>query len=108
MSLDRSYDPDDAPEVAKKKPSGHGGWRPGAGRKPTLDDPVSFTGEIERADMVVLEAISEERGVSIASLALASKITTRAAASPSTLLMPTSYIARPKTAHPQQAESFGR
>ena len=68
MNLDRSCDPDDAPEVAKKKPGGHGGWRPGAGRKPTLDNPVSFTGEIERSDMVVLEAISEERGVSIASL----------------------------------------
>ena len=66
--LDKSYEPQHAPDMAKKKPSGRGGWRPGAGRKPTLHDPVSFTGERERADMDVLEAIAEQRGVSIASL----------------------------------------
>ena len=54
--------------MAKKKPSGRGGWRPGSGRKPTLHDPVSFTGEIERADMDVLGEIAEKREVSIASL----------------------------------------
>ncbi len=55
-------------DVTARKPSGRGGWRPGAGRKPTLRDPVSFTGEIERPDMDALEAIAEERGVSVASL----------------------------------------
>jgi hypothetical protein len=45
-----------------------GGWRPGAGRKPTLRDPISFTGSVERADMDALEAIAEEKGVSVASL----------------------------------------
>ena len=45
-----------------------GGWRPGAGRKPTLRDPVSFTGDIERPDMDALEAIAEKRGTSVASL----------------------------------------
>jgi hypothetical protein len=46
-----------------------GGWRPGAGRKPRLQDPVSFTCELERADVEFLETIAEERGgVSIGSL----------------------------------------
>jgi predicted DNA-binding ribbon-helix-helix protein len=45
-----------------------GGRRPGAGRKPTLDNPVSFTGDIERADMNALEEIAEMRGTSVASL----------------------------------------
>ena len=66
--LDKSYESEHAADMAKKKPSGRGGWRPGAGRKPTLHDPVSFTGELERADMDVLEAIADQRGVSIASL----------------------------------------
>ena len=55
--------------VARRKVKGTwGGWRPGAGRKPTLKDPVSFTGELERADVDYLERISEKRGVSVASL----------------------------------------
>ena len=46
-----------------------GGWRPGAGRKRTLKNPVSFTCELERADVESLEAIAEERGgVSVGSL----------------------------------------
>jgi hypothetical protein len=45
-----------------------GGRRPGAGRKPTLSDPVSFTGDIERADMNALEEIAEIRHTSVASL----------------------------------------
>ncbi len=45
-----------------------GGWRPRAGRKPTLRDPVSFTGDIESADMDALLAIAAEREVSVASL----------------------------------------
>ena len=56
-------------EVTARKTKGTlGGWRPGAGRKPTLKDPVSFTGDIERPDMDALEAVAEERGVSVASL----------------------------------------
>ena len=66
--LDESEEPDYSSNVAKRKPSGLGGWRPGAGRKPSLRDPVSFTGELESADVDVLATIAEERGVSIASL----------------------------------------
>jgi hypothetical protein len=56
-------------DVARRKVKGTwGGWRPGAGRKPTLKDPISFTGELERADVDYLAKISEKRGVSVASL----------------------------------------
>lgn len=56
-------------DVARRKVKGTwGGWRPGAGRKPTLKDPVSFTGDFERADVDFLEAIAIKRGVSVASL----------------------------------------
>jgi hypothetical protein len=55
--------------VARRKVKGTwGGWRPGAGRKPTLKNPVSFTGDLEMADVDYLEAIAEKRGVSVASL----------------------------------------
>ena len=55
--------------VANRTTKGtRGGWRPGAGRKPTLKDPVSFTGELERADVDALQGIADEREVSIASL----------------------------------------
>ncbi len=39
-----------------------------AGRKPMLKDPISFTGELERADVDFLEKIAEKRDVSVASL----------------------------------------
>ncbi len=56
-------------DVGRRKIKGTwGGWRPGAGRKPTLKDPVSFTGELESADVDYLEKIAEKRGVSVASL----------------------------------------
>ncbi len=56
-------------DVARRKVKGTwGGWRPGAGRKPTLKDPISFTGELERADVDYLEKIAEKRGASVASL----------------------------------------
>lgn len=58
----------DVSMAARKTKGTWGGWRPGAGRKPTLRDPVSFTGDIEKADMDALEAIAEERGVSVAAL----------------------------------------
>ena len=54
--------------TARKTKGTLGGWRPGAGRKPILKDAVSFTGDIEKADAEALEAIAEERGVSVASL----------------------------------------
>lgn len=55
--------------MARRKVKGTwGGWRPNAGRKPTLKDPVSFTGELERADVDYLEKIAEKRGASVASL----------------------------------------
>jgi hypothetical protein len=55
--------------VARRKVKGTwGGWRPGAGRKPTLKDPVSVTCDVERADVDSLAAIGIKRGVSVASL----------------------------------------
>ena len=55
--------------VARRKIKGTwGGWRPGAGRKPTLKDPVSFTGDLERADVDFLEKIARKNNVSVASL----------------------------------------
>ncbi len=56
-------------DVGRRKIKGTwGGWRPGAGRKPTLKDPVSFTGDLERADVDYLETIASKRNVSVASL----------------------------------------
>ncbi len=56
-------------DVARRKVKGTwGGWRPGAGRKPTLTEPISFTGDLERADVDYLEAIASKRNVSVASL----------------------------------------
>ena len=56
-------------DVARRKTKGTwGGWRPGAGRKRTLEDPVSITADLERADVDFLEKIAEKRGVSVASL----------------------------------------
>ena len=56
-------------DVARRKVKGTwGGWRPGAGRKPTLKDPISFTGELERADVEALQEIAKERGVSVSTL----------------------------------------
>ena len=55
--------------VGRRKIKGTwGGWRPGAGRKPTIKDPISFTGDLERADVDYLEVIAEKRDVSVASL----------------------------------------
>ena len=54
--------------ASRKKKSTWGGRRPGAGRKPVLNDPVHYTGDIERAEIEALEEIAEKRGVSVASL----------------------------------------
>ena len=56
-------------DVAARKTKGTlGGWRPGAGRKPELRDPVRFTLDFEGRDFAFLKAIAEERGVSVASV----------------------------------------
>ena len=56
-------------DVARRKVKGTwGGWRPGAGRKPVLKDPVTTTADLERADVDFLEAIASKRDVSVASL----------------------------------------
>ena len=54
--------------AARKKASGLGGWRPGAGRKRIVQDPVRLSIDHERPDVEALEAIAEERGVSVAHL----------------------------------------
>ena len=54
--------------VGARKKKTWGGARPGSGRKPVLDDPVTFASELERAEVDALKAIAEERGVSVASL----------------------------------------
>jgi hypothetical protein len=54
--------------AARRKASGRGGWRPGAGRKPELEDPVSVTIDLERPQAERLRAIADDRGVSLASL----------------------------------------
>ena len=57
------------PPVAARKTKGTwGGWRPGAGAKPQLKDPVSITLDIERPRRARLQRIAEKRGVSVASL----------------------------------------
>ncbi len=68
LPLDNQLDSGQNPEVPRRRKGKRGGWRPGAGRKPILDDPVSFTGSFERAEMDALDEIAEERGVSVASL----------------------------------------
>ena len=56
-------------DVARRKVKGTwGGWRPGAGRKRVLKDPVATTADLERADVDFLEAIAHRRNVSVASL----------------------------------------
>lgn len=48
--------------------SGHGGARPGAGRKRLLRDPVHRLLDLERADYAALRALSRKRGVAVAVL----------------------------------------
>jgi len=54
--------------AARSEKAAWGGHREGAGRKPRLSDGVSFTGELERADVEVLREIAKERGVSVSTL----------------------------------------
>ena len=56
-------------DVPRRKIKGTwGGWRPGAGRKSVLKDPVTTTADLERADVDFLEEIASKRNVSVASL----------------------------------------
>jgi hypothetical protein len=54
--------------VAAGRKGTWGGRRAGAGRKPTLREPVSFTGDLEQSDLQALAEIAEQRGVSVAAL----------------------------------------
>ena len=54
--------------AARKKASGLGGWRPGAGRKRIVQDPIRLSIDHERPDVEALEAIAEAQGVSVARL----------------------------------------
>ena len=54
--------------TVRKSKGKRGGKRPGAGRPPTLNDPVRFILTIERTEIDALEAIAQERDQSIASL----------------------------------------
>jgi hypothetical protein len=54
--------------AGRKKASGRGGWRPGAGRKPVFEDSVDRTLRFERRDLEMLEAMATERGVTTADL----------------------------------------
>ncbi len=52
----------------RKSKGKRGGKRPGAGRPPTLKDPVRFIMSFERTEIEALEEIAQERDQSIASL----------------------------------------
>ncbi len=52
----------------RRKARGQGGWRPGAGRKPELEDAVSVTLHLERPQIERLREIAEAKDVSVASL----------------------------------------
>lgn|GEM_PF-4070780 len=51
--------------MARRKTKGSwGGWRPKAGRKPELVNPVRFTVDIEGQDFTALEALAAKDGIS--------------------------------------------
>ncbi len=49
--------------AGRKKASGLGGWRPGAGRKREIQDPVRITVDLEREDLAALDSAAARRGV---------------------------------------------
>jgi hypothetical protein len=56
----------DAEQVTRKqRPSGWGGARPGAGRKPALKDARRVTFDLESSDFERLRKIAERDGVSV-------------------------------------------
>ena len=57
------------PTVPRRKTKGTlGGWRPGAGRKPILRDPVRFTLDLEREHLEALKAMAAEAGVTVSEM----------------------------------------
>ncbi len=54
--------------AVQKKKGSWGGRRPGAGRKPVLEDPVSVTLDLEGPDFERLKAFAEARDTSVAAL----------------------------------------
>lgn len=54
--------------ATRKKATGRGGWRPGAGRKPAFEDSVDRSLRFERRDLETLEALAADRGVTTADL----------------------------------------
>lgn len=57
-----------APVAARKKASGRGGWRPGAGRKSAFEDSVDRTIRFERRDLGALEGLATARGATTSDL----------------------------------------
>jgi hypothetical protein len=53
--------------VAKRKRK-HGGRRPGAGRKPVLDDPAGLFVSLEREHLEALQAEAAEAGITVPEL----------------------------------------
>jgi hypothetical protein len=65
MSIDESRRMSENFHVGRRKTKGTwGGWRPNAGRKAVLANPVRFTVDIEGHDFAALEALAEECGIS--------------------------------------------
>ena len=54
--------------TTRRKPSGRGGWRPGAGRKRELDNPVRATTVLEGSDFELLASIAAARGATVAAV----------------------------------------
>ena len=54
--------------TSKRKQSGHGGYREGAGRKPVLKRARTITVTLEDADYEAVQELAEEREVSFASV----------------------------------------
>jgi len=54
--------------ATRRRKSGRGGYRPGAGRKPQFSDSADRTIRFERRDLEALDALADERGVTGADL----------------------------------------
>ena len=54
--------------TAKRKKSGRGGRREGAGRKPVLKGATTLSVTLEHADYKAVELLAEKRGASFASV----------------------------------------
>jgi hypothetical protein len=54
--------------MTNKKKSGRGGYRPGAGRKPVLNEAREVTVTLEAADYEAAEELAEKRGQSFAAV----------------------------------------